>query len=128
MLQDVQTELPTLSCGVKFGLSRRREELKILNQTSNCDTKNWQSKNDSRAASSSNTEREVPEVIAIGLNLGLLLQESLWPELFWFFPLGRVVSKPPCVHQDFALSRNVIATELCIIQIHVGDQERNCHP
>ena len=92
VLQYVQTELPTFLRGINLGLSWRGQELKILYQTSQSNAKNWQCKNNSRAASSSNTKGKVPEVIAIGLNLRLLFQEPFWPEHFWVFPVGWVVS------------------------------------
>lgn len=127
MFQYVQTKLPSFLCSIKLGLSRRRQELKILHQTPQSDAKQRQSKDDSRAAPPPNTERKVPEVIPISLHFGLLLQEPLRPELFRVLPMSRVVGEPPCVHKDLALCRDVEATELRVVEVHVWDEEGNRH-
>jgi len=122
VLQYVQTELSTFLCGVDLWLSGRRQELEILYQTSQSNAKNWQCKNNSRTAPSPNSKWKVPEIIAIGLNLGLLFQEPLWPEFFRVFPVGRVVGEPPGIDQDLALSWNVEASKLGIMKVHVWDK------
>ncbi|KAI8016535.1 hypothetical protein LOK49_LG05G01540 [Camellia lanceoleosa] len=121
MLQNVHAELPFLLSSINLRLSRRRQQLKILHQPPQSNTQNRQSKYHPRAAPPTNTERKVPEVISIGLNLSLLFQEPLRPKLFWFLPAFWVVGEPPCINQDFALGRDVVAAELGIVEVHVRD-------
>ena len=110
MLEYVQAKLPSFLTGVNLGLARGRQELKVLDQTSQSDGKNRQCKNDSGATPSANPKGKVPKVIAIGFHMQLLLQEPLWPELLWLLPVCRVVGQPPCIHQYLALSWDLIAT------------------
>ncbi|KAK3226491.1 hypothetical protein Dsin_006353 [Dipteronia sinensis] len=77
--------------GVNLRLSWWRQEVKILHQTSNSNTKDWQCKDDSGAASLSDSEREVTEVIPVGFDLGLLYQEPLGPKLLGVLPVRGVV-------------------------------------
>lgn len=123
----MQAELSTFLSGINLGLSRGRQELEILHQTSQSNAKDRQGKNDSRATPPPNSEWKIPEIIAICLNLRLLLQESFGPVLFRVLPVGRVVGEPPSIHQYLALSRDVIAAELRLMEVHVGDKERDCH-
>ena len=123
----VQTKLAPFLSGIKLVLSWGRQELKILDQTPQSDAKNGQCKDNSRAAPPPNTKGKVPEVIAIGLYFRLFLQEPLRPELLGVLPVSRVVRKPPCIHQDLALCRDVIASKLSIMEVHVWDKEWNCH-
>ncbi|KAK8961498.1 hypothetical protein KSP40_PGU001636 [Platanthera guangdongensis] len=57
----------------------------------------------------------------------ILLQEPLWPEVFGVFPVGQVVGEPPGVDEDLALGQDVVAAELGVVEIHVGDEERDGH-
>lgn len=127
MLEYVQAKLPSFLTSVNLGLARGRQELKVLDQTSQSDGKNRQCKNDSGATPSANPKGKVPKVIAIGFHMQLLLQEPLWPELLWLLPVCRVVGQPPCIHQDLALSWDIIAPKLCVVEVHVWYKERDCH-
>lgn len=122
MLQNVEAELPSLLRGVDLRLPRGRQQLEVLHEAAQRDAENRQRKDDPRAAPPPNPEGEVPKVVAVGLDLSLLLQEPLGPELFGLLPVGRVVGKPPSIHQDLALGRDVEATQLRVVEVHVGNQ------
>lgn len=127
MLQNVQAELATFLGGIKLVLAWRWQQLKVLNKPSDGDAQDRQRQNNPRAASPPNTKWNVPEIVAVGLHLGVLLKEPLWPELLGILPVGRVVGKPPGVDKDLALSWDVITAKLGIVQVHVGDEEWDGH-
>lgn len=70
----------------------------------------------------------IPKVVPVGLNLSLLFQEPLRPELLRLFPGVGVIGEPPCVNQDFALRGYIVAAQLGILEVHVRDQKWNRHP
>lgn len=123
----MQAELSTFLGCVNLRLSWWRQELKILHQTPQSNAENWQGQDDSGAAPSADAERKVAEVIAVGLDLGFLLQEALGAELLRVLPVGRVVGEPPGVDEDLALCGDVVAAELGFVEVHVGDKERDGH-
>src|SRR5688572_26544568 len=81
VLQDVEAELASLLGGVDLVLARRRQQLEVLDEASDGDAEDGEGEDDAGAAPAADAEGQVPEVVAVGLDVPLLLQEALRPEL-----------------------------------------------
>lgn len=128
MLQDVQTELASLLGGVDLVLPGRRQQLEVLDEATDGDAEDGQGEDDSGAAPATDAEGQVPEVVAVGLDVLLLLEEALGPELLGPPPAVGVVGEVPGVDEDLALGGDVVAAELGVVEVHVRHQQRDGHP
>ncbi|KAK8962598.1 hypothetical protein KSP40_PGU000956 [Platanthera guangdongensis] len=82
---------------------------------------------DLRRPKNRDCDRRIRQESAATASSCVLLQEPLRPEVFGVFPVGRVVGEPPGVDDDLALGQDVVAAELGVVEIHVGDEERDGH-
>jgi hypothetical protein len=122
---DEQRELSTLLGHVNFVNTRGCLKVEGLDETAERKVQKRHGNDDSRAASTPSTEGEEIEVIPTGLNVGI--EKPFRLELLRLIPMSRVVANPPCVDKDLALSWNVIASQLGLVEIHVGHKQGNCH-
>ncbi|CAL4960732.1 unnamed protein product [Urochloa decumbens] len=127
VLQDVEAELSPLLRGVDLVLPGRRQQLEVLDEPSDGDTDDGEREDDPGAAPAPDAEGQVPEVVAVGLDVLLLLEESLGPELLGFPPAVGVVCEVPGVDEDLALGGDVVAAELGFVEVHVRHQQRDGH-
>uniref|UniRef100_A0A8R7TYD6 Uncharacterized protein n=1 Tax=Triticum urartu TaxID=4572 RepID=A0A8R7TYD6_TRIUA len=127
VLEDVEAELATLLSRVKLVLAGRRREHEVLDEAADGDAEDGQREDDAGAAPAADAEGQVPEVVAVGLHVLLLLQEALRPELVGPLPLLGVVGEEPGVDEDLALGGDVVAGELGVVEVHVGHQQRDGH-
>ncbi|CAA6661880.1 unnamed protein product [Spirodela intermedia] len=111
--KDVHAELATFLGGVDLVLARRRQQFEVLHQAANVPP--------------AGAEGEKAEVVAVGLHLGLLLQEPLRPEFLRLLPVVGVIGEEPGVDQDLALGGDVVAGELGVMEVHVGNEEGDGH-
>lgn len=127
MLQDLVAELAGLLGGVDLGLARGRQQVEVLHEAAERDSDDGQREDDPRAAAPPDPEGNEPEVVPAGLHLLLLLQKPLGPELLGPLPALGVVGEEPGVDEDLALRGDVVARELRVGEVHVGDEERDRH-
>ncbi|WVZ68405.1 LOW QUALITY PROTEIN: hypothetical protein U9M48_017348 [Paspalum notatum var. saurae] len=124
---DVEAELSPLLGGVELVLPRRRQQLEVLYEAADGDAEDGQREDDAGAAPAADAEGQVPEVVAVGLHVLLLLEEALGAELLGPPPALGVVGEVPGVDQDLALGGDVVAAELGVVEVHVRHQQRDGH-
>jgi hypothetical protein len=121
----VETELAALLAHVHLLHSGRRQKLEGLHEPAQDDGQERHGDDDAGARASAGAERQEPEVVSRGFDLAI--QEALRHELLRLVPVLGVVGNPPRVHKDLALGGDVVAGELGLVQVHVGDEQRNSH-
>ena len=72
----MEAELASLLGSVELVLPGRRQQLEVLDEAPDGDAEDGEREDDAGAAPAADAEGQVPEVVAVGLDVLLLLEES----------------------------------------------------
>ena len=127
VMEEVEAELAPFLRDIHLIDTRWWCHVKRLHEPSNDQGQNRKCQYDAGATPSTHTKWKVSKVIAIGLYAFALLEETLGPELVGLVPELGVVGEPPRIDKHFALRRDVISTQLLLLEVHVRHEERDGH-
>lgn len=122
---DVPAELASFLGHIDFLHAGRRQLPHGLHQPAQNDRQERHGDDDASAWSSAGAEGQEPEVATGDLNV--VTRESLGHEPPRLVPVLGVVGNPPGIHQDLALGGDVVARELGLVEVHVGDEKGDGH-
>lgn len=122
-----EAKLASLLGHVDLVHTRWQAYLEALEEPTEDKVQQRKGNDNSGAASSTCSEGQECEVGTVGLYDFVCIQKPFGTEFEGAIPQLGTVGDPPSVHQNLALRRNVVASKLGGMEIHVRHQERDCH-